>query len=102
MYGQQSHLIHADESALDLMLDRRLRNPEELELLVCSHVCQIFSDQVSLWTFSTSALLHRFNLEDDEDGRRWKTWKKLHKLTSIFSERFAEIQPKFWHFMRLI
>ncbi len=47
MYGQQSHLIHADESALDLMLDRQIRSDEELEILICSHVCRIFSDQVS-------------------------------------------------------
>ena len=49
MYGQQSHLIHADESALDLMLDRRLRAPEELEVLACAHACRIISDQAGLW-----------------------------------------------------
>lgn len=100
MYGQQSHLIHADESALDLMLDRRLRSPEEHELLICSHVCRLFSDQVSLWTCSTSALRHRYDLKTDKDSKRWKLWRQLHELTKPFNERFAESQKEFYERLR--
>lgn len=96
MYGQQSHLIHADESALDLMLDRQLRPVDDLELLTCSHVCRIFSDQVSLWTFSTSALRHRYELKGEGEGRRWELWKRLQELIKPFSERFAESQREFY------
>ncbi|MEM1040591.1 MAG: DUF5677 domain-containing protein [Pseudomonadota bacterium] len=96
MYGQQSHLIHADENALDLMLDRRLRTPEEHELLVCSHVCRIFGDQASLWTFSTSALRHRYGLTGDRKSHRWKLWKQLHELIEPVSQRFADSQKEFY------
>ena len=96
MYGIQSHLIHADESALDLMRDRMLRSPEELEALVRGHVCRIFSDQVSLWCFSTSALRYRYDLKDEDDSQRWALWKRLHELTEPFGKRFAESQRDFY------
>ncbi|MDP7241198.1 MAG: DUF5677 domain-containing protein [Rhodospirillales bacterium] len=96
MYGLQSHLIHADESALDLMLDRNLRSTEELEILTCGHVCRIYSDQVSLWAFSTSALRHRYDLEPKKDSNRWRLWKHLHELTKPFHERFNQSQQDFY------
>jgi len=96
MYGQQSHLIHGDESALNLMLDRQLRSKEELELLICSHVCRIFGDQVSLWAFSTSALRHRYSIADELTSPRWMQWKKVVSLIEPFTKRFNENQRDFY------
>lgn len=97
MYGQQSHLIHADESALDLMLDRRMRTVADLETLTCSHVCRILTDQVSLWTYSTSALRWRYQSKDDNSSKRWRLWRQVHTLTEPFSKRFGESQRNFYN-----
>lgn len=96
MYGQQSHLIHADESALDLMLDRQLRPPEEHELLACSHVSRIFSDQVSLWTFSVLALRYRYDRRTKVGDGLLSKFEKTHDLMKPFKDRFNESQAEFY------
>lgn len=53
----QSHLLHADISALDRMLDRMTRDPGELEVLVGTHVCKTLSDQIYLWAMTSIAIL---------------------------------------------
>ncbi len=96
MYGQQSHLIHADESALDYMLDRKLRSPEELELLACAHASRILSDQSSLWTFSAMALRHLYNRETEIGGGLLAKYAKVHELAKPFFDRFNESQTEFY------
>lgn len=96
MYGQQSHLIHADESALDLMLDRELRNPEERELLACAHVSRIFSVQASLWTFSTMVLRYRHDRKTEIGGDLLAKFEKVHELAKPFLYRFSASQEAFY------
>jgi hypothetical protein len=96
MYGQQSHLIHADESALDLMLDRELRPLEENQLLACAHVSRIFSDQTSLWTFSAMALAHRYEGKTEIESSLWAKCAMVHKLAKPFIDRFNESQAEFY------
>jgi hypothetical protein len=96
MYGQQSHLIHADETALDLMLDRKRRAPVEKEILACAHVSRIFSDQVSLWTFSALALQYRYARQTEIGGGLVAKWDKVQKLTEPFNVRFNKSQKQFY------
>jgi hypothetical protein len=96
MYGQQSHLIHADESALDLMLDRKLRAPEEYEILASAHVCRIFSDQASLWSISALALSHRYDRKTEIGNGLQAKHAKLHDLAKPFLDRFQESQAEFY------
>lgn len=96
IYGMQSHLIHADDTALDIMTDRRLRDPKELELLVASHVCRIWSDQISLWTFSTSALYKCFKLKSKSKTKRWKSWQNIQDLIEPIKEEFNQSQKEFY------
>lgn len=96
MYGLQSHLIHADETALDLMLDRKLRAPDELEILACAHASRIFSDQSSLWTFSALALRYRYDRNTKIGGGLLEKYAKVHDLANLFADKFRESQADFY------
>lgn len=98
-YGLQSHLIHADETALDLMLDRALRKPEELVLLEMAHVARIFSDQLSFWTFSALALRYLRGIVTPSGDNLWEVWREVHELTLPLQQRFAESQRAFYQKM---
>jgi hypothetical protein len=95
-YGIASHLIHADEAALNLMLDRRLRPPEELGLLARAHVCRIFSDQVTLWMLSGMALAFRFGLKERVSVDLWNKFKHIHDLSKPFTDAFDASQLDFY------
>jgi hypothetical protein len=96
MYGQASHLIHADESALDLMLDRKMRAPEELEILSCAHVCRIFNDQASMWILSAMALEYRHGRDVLRDPNVAEKFAAVQGLTKPFTERFNASQAEFY------
>lgn len=96
MFGQQSHLVHADDVALDLMLDRKLRSPDELELLACAHVARIFSDQVSLWMISAMALRYRYGRKSDFQGDLLGKSARVHGLGQPIQDRFYRSQEEFY------
>jgi len=96
MYGQASHLIHADESALDLMLDRQLRDRSELRTLAEAHVCRIFSDQVHCWLFSLMTLSHACGLPRDPDPALYRYVGRLNALIRPYSDRFNAAQADFY------
>ena len=48
-YGLSSHLIHCDQRAVDLMVDRLQRPPQELELLEQVHLHRLLSDVRLCW-----------------------------------------------------
>jgi len=95
-YGIASHLIHADESALDLMLDRKLRARDEVEILASAHICRIFSDQVSLWTLSAMTIAHRFGHKPRLPPSVQERWKHVSALSKVFLERFHATQEDFY------
>lgn len=87
-YGWASHLIHADAAALDLMADRKLRDLDEVAILSAAHLCRIFSDQASLWLFSTLALAHRFGEREAIGEEVFQKYARVHKLSASISEEF--------------
>lgn len=96
MYGQASHLIHSDDAALDLMLDRQLRAPEELKILVSAHVCRMFSDLVSLWCFSAMTIAYRFNPKSRIGADLQRKFEVVHELAEPFMEAFHKSQADFY------
>jgi len=96
MYGQASHLLHADEAALNLMIDRAMRPKAELDILKAAHLCRIWSDQVSLWTFCLVGL--RFIREKAElfDDLLIKNFNDVHALTKPIADEFHESQAEFY------
>ena len=55
-YGMASHLAHADSRAMDFMIDRALRSPEELPLLQDGHAARIASDLIMIGSFCIHAM----------------------------------------------
>jgi len=95
-YGLASHLVHADESALDLMLDRRLRPPAERHALAIAHVCRIFSDQVSLWMITAMTLAYRFEHKPRVPVSLRQKWENISTISQPFIERFYASQADFY------
>jgi hypothetical protein len=96
MYGQASHLIHADDAALDLMLDRQLRSPEELKILASAHVCRIWSDLVSLWCFSSLTIGFRFDPKARIGAELRGQFSRFHELSRPFLDAFHKSQADFY------
>ena len=96
MYGMQSHLIHADETAMDLMLDRKMRSREDLDLLLRAHVSRIFSDQAGLWVFSFLALRHRYDRKTNIGGDLLEKYKDVLDMAKPFADRHYVSQGEFY------
>jgi hypothetical protein len=100
MYGQASHLIHADDAALVLMLDRQLRSSEELPVLARAHVCRMYSDLTSLWCFSGMAIAFRFDPKARMDADLQAGFERVHELTEPFMEAFHKSQKELYARLR--
>jgi hypothetical protein len=95
-YGMASHLIHADESALDLMLDRRLRAPEELLKLERAHSCRIYSDLLAIWTFTAIAIAFNFDPKARLGGDLVKRFEFVHAIIEPVMAEFNASQTEFY------
>lgn len=91
MYGQQSHLIHADDAALDLMLDRKVRPEIELRALHKAHVARLFSDQVSLWFLTSVTLRFRFSLSIIASEDLLRVYSEFNELSQFMTSDFYDI-----------
>ena len=96
MYGQQSHLIHADDAALDLMMDRALRSKDELPSLEASHAARIMSDQGSLWVFSLAALRHMYGAEKLVPMEIAELWTTQTKRSEALFNQYFDTQRDFY------
>lgn len=95
-FGLQSHLLHADVSALDLVYDRKTRSAEELEALIGSHACRIFSDQISIWAMTSIALWSTTSSKNERADEIARSLENVHKLIRPFSKRFEASQAEFY------
>lgn len=57
-YGLSSHLIHADQTAMDLIYDRATRTPDERRLQERAHFARLAVEQTSLFFLCWRALEH--------------------------------------------
>ncbi|MBV0912719.1 DUF5677 domain-containing protein [Anianabacter salinae] len=95
-FGLQSHLLHADVTALDLVHDRRNRQAEELEALVGAHVCRIFSDQVAIWAITAIAIWKVAAAKNPNGKQITESVERVHNLTRPFRDRFEATQRDFY------
>lgn len=95
-FGLQSHLLHADVTALDLMRDRISRPLEELEALVGTHVCRIFSDQASIWAMTAIAIWKVAEVKNPNGEQIAESVENVHRLARPFRERFEATQRDFY------
>lgn len=95
-FGLQSHLLHADVSALELMHDRKTRQTEELEALIGCHICRIFSDQISIWAMTSIAIWSSTGTKNAKMDNMERCIEDVYKLITPFSDRFAASQTEFY------
>jgi hypothetical protein len=95
-YGLASHLLHADPGALELMMDRALREPAELVLLRGTHACRIFSDLAWLNYLCAASLKKHLNGEFRDEPRMNALLEELEKQSKPIRERFARSQDGFY------
>jgi len=95
-YGLASHLLHADPGALELMMDRALREPSELVLLRATHVCRIFSDLAWLNYWCAASLKKHLNGKFQDGARLKALLEELEKRSKPIQERFARSQDEFY------
>jgi hypothetical protein len=95
-YGMASHLIHADQAALDLMSDRQLRQPHERQLLEAAHACRIFSDQVNLWLLGAEGLRHHFSADFQDVAQLAAARDRMAELAEPILMAFHASQREFY------
>lgn len=95
-YGMQSHLVHSDNVALDLMHDQNTRQQQERVLKEISHVCRIMSDLCSFWVFSLEALQYSQSIPWNRRAVYWEEWKEFHDLSKHAKDDFFASQEDFY------
>jgi hypothetical protein len=95
-YNTASHLIHCDDSALDLMLDRKTRDNKELFILERAHMARMWGDLVSLWFLSFESLRYRYSISTKNDELE-KSVYELNKLCDPIQKVFRQSQHEFYN-----
>lgn len=94
-YGISSHLIHADQTAMDLMYDRAIRAPQERQLLENAHFARLAVEQTSLFFVCWRAMAYA--LESAEVNiDLTKAMLALCDESNVFHDEFAESQRSFY------
>lgn len=96
IYGMASHLAHADNVAMDLMADRRLRDADELRIVEASHTSRIMTDQVSISWFCADALRQHFGATFAHGAEMKKAFDRTTELGEPFVDAFERSQREFY------
>ncbi len=99
-YGMASHLAHADSRAMDLMLDRALRPPVELQLLQDGHVARIVSDLIAIGGFCVHAVHDALDSPDVSFRDMQRQAAIVLGTAASIGEAFYESQRTFYEKMR--
>ena len=91
-YGQSSHLIHADQTAIGLLWDRARRKPHERQALEAAHFARLATEQVSVFFLCWRVLAYATGV-DPKGEAPIRNLLLLHKEADVFLRAFAETQP---------
>nr|WP_295969108.1 DUF5677 domain-containing protein [uncultured Xanthomonas sp.] len=94
-YGLSSHLIHADQTALDLMHDRAVRPPQERQLLENAHFARLAVDQTALFFVCWRAMAYALESQEVNIDLT-KAMLALFDESKVFHYEFAESQRSFY------
>lgn len=95
-FGMQSHLLHADVTALDLMTDRRKRPVEERTTLAESHLCRVFSDQMSVWAMTSIAIWSTLSEAEPAGSKIAAKLKDIDDMMKPIRQRFEATQEELY------
>lgn len=96
MYGMMSHLIHADQKAIDLVVDEIARPADERRLLRAVHFQRIMSDLISIWTFSYASFRYALGCSPNIPDEIKDNWENATTLGEPLSDAFHDSQKSFY------
>ncbi|MBT2342139.1 hypothetical protein J7E36_23735 [Pseudomonas fluorescens] len=90
-YGMSSHLIHADQTAMDLIRDRSTREPQERALLERAHFAGLATEPVSILFLCWRAMVYATGVESSKKDIV-QSVLALNEQADIYHREFAESQ----------
>jgi hypothetical protein len=90
-YGLSSHLIHADQTAIDLVWDRKGREPHIRRMQEQAHFARLAASQVSLLFLCWRAIAFVTDF-DSKNPEPVKRLLALNEQADVFHRAFAESQ----------
>lgn len=94
-YGLSSHLIHADQTAINLHFDRLGRDESERHLLECAHFARLAVEQTSLFFLCCRAMEHSLGVLHITRDVVMRLLD-LHEASKIYHVKFADSQRSFY------
>ena len=94
-YGISSHLIHADQTAMDVVWDRANRNPQERAILENAHFARLATEPVSLLFLCWRAMEYASGIDSKSDNIV-DSIINLNEQADVYHRAFAESQAHFY------
>ncbi|MDZ4356323.1 MAG: DUF5677 domain-containing protein [Variovorax sp.] len=94
-YAVSSHLIHADQTAMNLIWERRERPAQELDALVAAHTARLITDPVSILFICWRALAFAVGVPACSENAV-KALLDLQKRSDAYQKAFADSQRAYY------
>jgi hypothetical protein len=92
-YGLSSHLIHADETGISVIGDRKHRPPIEQDKLTIAHAARMLSDYLAFMGMTSLAMRYALKKKDGTIERIQENAKPLfQELERLISDFYDEIR----------
>jgi len=89
-------LIHADQKAIDLVVDEIARPADERRLLRAVHFRRIMSDLISIWTFAYASFRYALGRSPNIPDVIKDNWENATTLGEPLSVAFHDSQKSFY------
>jgi hypothetical protein len=96
IYGMASHLIHADHAAMELIVDRATRVPEERGIVQTAHAARMMTDQVALAWLCADAIRQHFHGQFIDAMALKTAYEETMRLSKPLQAAFEESQREFY------
>lgn len=95
IYAISSHLIHADQTAMNLIWERRSRNIEELSALEAAHAARLVIDPIAILLLCWRGLA--FAIGSFEQNKHvLQSFFELEKKANSYQKTFANTQREYY------
>lgn len=94
-YALSSHLIHADQTAMSLIYERRRRPAQERDALVAAHTARLITEQVSILFICWRALAFAVGVSARNESVA-RAVLDLQKQSDVYHKAFADSQRAYY------
>ncbi len=94
-YAVSSHLIHADQTAMNLIWERRERPTQERDALVAAHAARLITEPVSLFFVCWRALAFAVGVSA-ENEKAVRGLLDLLRNADVYHKAFADSQRHYY------